>query len=247
MSASSLTICPTCEQPLTLDEQRHAFCFRCGKRLAGSQVVKAPPSIPIENAPQGKPLAGTFDGVLPRWPLLLLSAAFTLLSIGPPYPLLAVFIPIRFILTTNVFCLTSPVLLAAAITCSYYSKTRSTLLRSVAIALCAAAILGTTIWGITVKGDRSISSLVNYVFCFMIAHIAAALAREHAAAMGRRSWQHWLGVASAVLIIALIARVFGMLLFPIALAGYYLGMIWVSCALWILSLSSARNNDAGSS
>jgi hypothetical protein len=182
MSVSSLTICPTCAQPLTLDEQRHAFCFRCGKRLVDSMNENTLQTKQIENTPQTKPLAGTSDGVLPRWPLLFLSAAFTLLSIGPPYPLLGVFTPIRLVLTTNVFCLTSPVLLAAAITCSYYSKTRSTLLSSVAIALCAAAILGTTIWGITVKGDRSISSLVNYVFCFMIAHIAAALACEHAAA-----------------------------------------------------------------
>jgi hypothetical protein len=188
MTTSSLTVCPTCSQPLTPDEVRNAFCFRCGKRFAGSRVVNPPPTIRVENAPLDKPSAQVSSGVLPRVPLLFLAAAFSLLSIGPPYPLIAVTGPVRFTLTTNVFCVTAAVLLAAAVTCSFYSKTPSSRLSSIAIALCAAAILVTTIWGIRQR-EISITSLINFVLCFMVAHIVAGLAREHAAATGRRSWQ----------------------------------------------------------
>lgn len=241
MGPSATGTCPRCNQSLSIEEQRRAFCFRCGKRIVNSCAEETPRT---EQIPPSEP-ASTTNDVLPRTPLLFLSAAFTLLSVGPPYPLVAVAGPIRFMLTTNVFFLTSAALLVAAIACFFYSQTSSSRMSCVAIALCAAAILFTTIWGIRPSGDRSIASLVNFVFCFLIAHVAARVAREQAEAMGRTWWKHWLGVSSTVLILALIARVLGMvvrswLFFSIATGGFYLGMLSISWALWILSLSSPR-------
>lgn len=253
MSIPALSICPTCNQPLTLEEQRHAFCHRCGKRVAELQSDKA-----IQTSQS----AGTPNDVLPRFPLLFLAAAFILLSIYPPFPLVAFVIFFRiFILSPKVFGLVSAMLLVAAAACSYYTRTRSSRWRSVEIALCAAAILVTTVWGITVKDVRSVTLYVNYLLCIVLAQVTALLACECAAAGGHMSLARWMDVPQLVLIFALIARL-GLIfrpsispgitagtglawwLFVIALGGYLFGMLWISCGLWVLSLSSSRHTRA---